>query len=86
MRSCASTPQKPRPQEAESAAVTTLAAKKDPRFYASPSGSSVSSFVGTNKKNIDTMEKVFESYEDAEAFGMWCLGFILRLAYELFLK
>lgn len=77
MRSWASTPQKPPPQKAASAAVTTLAAKKDPRLpllYGSPSGSSVSSFVGNKKNNDTTMENEdFESYEEAEAFGMWCL-------------
>ncbi len=83
MPSRASTLQKPSLQKTSSPAVTTLAAKKDPRlppFYASPSGSSVSPFVGNKKNDDTTMEKDFASYEEAEAFGMWCLWFIL-LAY-----
>jgi hypothetical protein len=59
MHSWAATPQKPPPQKASSLAVTILAEKKDPwlsPLYASPSGSSVSSFVG-NKKNNDTTRR-----------------------------
>ena len=71
MRSWASTPQKLQ----KVSAATTLVAKKDthqgllgsPALYGSPSASSTSSF----SKQKDPSE-LFASYEEAEAYGMWC--------------